>query len=117
MAWDGKTIPQAIYRLRWELHDAQGEVLSYSAWTPNDQRSFSQEAKPAGSFVVIRGEKTSPYEELVLFRCSVEAVESIEYLVLQIRGETHHSAMGVVGKTAKQWVLINGEIYTEEKEK
>lgn len=113
MAWDGKCTPAAKYRLRWVMRDSSGELLGLSAWTPNDQGSFSQAEKPEGAIVSIEGEITSPYEHVVLMSAPISEVESVEYLVLLVDGKHNYCGMGFVKGTKKTWALSSGDIHEE----
>lgn len=113
MAWDGRCVPDAKYRLRWVMRDSSGEVIGLSAWTPNDQGSFSAAEKPEGSFVSIEGECMCPYEHVVLMTAPISEVDSVEYLVLLVNGVHNYSGVGFVKNGNKKWALSSGEIFKE----
>lgn len=111
--WDGKSIPEGKYRLRWVMRNAEGNVHSLSAWTPQDEGSFSKATKYPGATVSIEGEVTSPYEHVTILERPIDQVDSVEYLILMIDGNHHYVGMGFVKAGKKVWALSNGEIYEE----
>lgn len=115
MPWDGMSIPQNKYRLRWVIRDFYGNMLALSAWTPNDEGSYSLTNKTSGSSVSIEAEKQAEngYELRTIMSSPVEEVDSIEYLVLLVRGKHNHVGMGFVNRNSKKWALSSGDIYEE----
>lgn len=113
MAWDGKSIPEGKYRLRWVMKNQEGYVHSLSAWTPQDEGSFSKAVKYPGAIVSIEGECLQPYEHRVIISAPVEEVDSVEYLVLLVNGKHNHCGMGFVKGGKKEWALVSGDICKE----
>lgn len=115
MAWDGISIPTIKFRLRWVMKDELGNRIALSAWTPNDQGSYSQANKPSGATVVIEGETQQPlpYELREIMSSPVTDVDSIEYLVLLVNGKHNHVGMGFVRGNQKKWALTSGDTYEE----
>jgi hypothetical protein len=94
--------------------DKFGNMIGLSAWTPNDQGSFSKAEKPEGATVRIEGEKLEGgYELKTIIEAPVCEVESVEYLVLLVNGKYNHSAMGFIKNSNKKWALSSGDIYEE----
>jgi hypothetical protein len=95
------------------MRDSGGEVICRSAWTPNDQGSFSLAEKPEGAVVSIEGEISSPYEHIVIMSAPVSEVDSVEYLVLLVDGKHNYCGMGFVKGTKKIWALSSGDVHEE----
>jgi hypothetical protein len=118
MSWDGRSVPEGKYRLRWVMRDEEGHVISLSAWTPQDEGSFSKAIKPSGTTVTIEGEhlkksEDDSYELVSIVTKPTDEIDSIEYLVLLVNGDHKYSGMGFVKNNCKTWALSNGEIFKE----